>query len=67
MNAISVRIQAELRQAAAGLATDPGIRASVVYGGEKVVAAGADVKEMVDNDYPVMALANQAITTRQIA
>ena len=51
MNAISVQVQAELREAAATVSSTPAIRAAVLYGGEKVFAAGADVKEMADKDY----------------
>ena len=52
MNAISVQVQAELCDAAAAITSTPEIRAAVVYGGEKVFAAGADVKEMVGKSYP---------------
>ena len=52
MNAISVQVQAELRDAAAVVTSTPEIRAVVVYGGEKVFAAGADVKEMADKQLP---------------
>ena len=34
---------------------DPDIRAAVIYGGEKVFAAGADVKEMAGRNYAEMA------------
>ena len=45
MNALNVSMQEELRAAAHAAASDPAVRAVVVYGGEKVFAAGADVKE----------------------
>lgn len=45
MNAISRQVQEELRAAAAAVSADDAVRAVVVYGGEKVFAAGADVKE----------------------
>jgi len=61
MNAISMQVQDELRQAAADIGADPGIRAAVIYGGEKVFAAGVDVKEMASEDYPTMALARQPL------
>jgi len=61
MNAISVQVQAELRAAAASVTSTPEIRAAVVYGGEKVFAAGADVKEMADNDYAAMISISQAM------
>ena len=56
MNAISVQVQAELCDAAASITSRPEIRAAVVYGGEKVFAAGADVKEMADKHYQEMVL-----------
>jgi enoyl-CoA hydratase/carnithine racemase len=34
---------------------DPGIRAAIIYGGEKVFAAGADIKEMAEASYGQMA------------
>src|SRR6202035_4026689 len=37
--------------AAAQVSADPGVRAVVVYGGPKVFAAGADIKEMKDASY----------------
>ena len=51
MNAISSQLQTELAEAAAGLADDEQVRAVVLYGGEKVFAAGADIKEMADASY----------------
>ena len=54
MNALNAQLQAELH-AVVGEATDRAdVRAVVVYGGEKVFAAGADIKEMVAADYPAM-------------
>ena len=54
MNALNAQIQGELYEAAteAGARTD--VRAVVIYGGEKVFAAGADIKEMVTADYASM-------------
>ena len=46
MNALNTQVQEELREAAHAAAGDPSIRAVVVYGGEKVFAAGADIKMM---------------------
>jgi enoyl-CoA hydratase/carnithine racemase len=60
MNVISMQVQGELRQAAADIGRDSGIRAAVLYGGEKVFAAGADVTEMASMGYAAMALASQA-------
>lgn len=45
MNALNSQLQEELRSAAVQLSADRAVRAVVIYGGEKVFAAGADVKE----------------------
>lgn len=46
MNAISRQVQEELITVSAEAAARADVRAVVLYGGEKVLAAGADVKEM---------------------
>lgn len=51
MNALSAAVQQEIRQAAVQVSQDKAVRAVVVYGGPKVLAAGADIKEMVDWTY----------------
>jgi enoyl-CoA hydratase/carnithine racemase len=51
MNALNSQVQDELAAAAAQVSADPEIRAAVIYGGEKVFAAGADIKEMADAGY----------------
>ena len=48
MNALNGAIQAELAEAAASLDADRQVRAVVLYGGERLFAAGADIKEMAD-------------------
>ncbi|MFC4783675.1 enoyl-CoA hydratase/isomerase family protein [Nocardioides sp. MAHUQ-72] len=48
MNAISVQVQEELRAAAAEATERDDVKAVVLYGGERVFAAGNDVKEMAD-------------------
>jgi enoyl-CoA hydratase/carnithine racemase len=55
MNAINTALQEELRAAAAQVSADPSIRAVVISGGERVFAAGADVKEFAGQDYAYMA------------
>jgi enoyl-CoA hydratase/carnithine racemase len=55
MNALNITIQEELRSAALSCTTDDEVRAVVVYGGEKVFAAGADIREMADMSYVAMA------------
>ena len=54
MNAISVQVQAELRAAAAEASERDDVKAVVLYGGERVFAAGNDVKEMADLSYADM-------------
>ena len=54
MNAISVQVQADLREAAAELTERDDVRAVVLWGGERVFAAGNDVKEMADLSYADM-------------
>ena len=51
MNAISLQVQEELRIVAAEASEREDVKAVVVYGGERVFAAGNDVKEMDDLDY----------------
>jgi enoyl-CoA hydratase/carnithine racemase len=55
MNALNSVVQAEIAAAAAQVSDDPQVRAVVIYGGEKVFAAGADIKEMADASYAQMA------------
>jgi enoyl-CoA hydratase/carnithine racemase len=54
MNALNAQVQEELRAAAHAATLDDAVRAVVVYGGEKVFAAGADIKEMAAMGYPEM-------------
>ena len=54
MNAISFQVQAELRDAAAEATGRSDVRAVVLYGGERVFAAGNDVKEMAELSYADM-------------
>ena len=55
MNAISRQVQEELITVSAEAAARADVRAVVLYGGEKVLAAGADVKEMNGMGYADMA------------
>jgi enoyl-CoA hydratase/carnithine racemase len=55
MNALNAQVQEELRAAAQRATADDEVRAVVVYGGEKVFAAGADIKEMAEMSYVDMA------------
>jgi len=54
MNALDARMQDELTAAAAEAAEDEAVRAVVVYGGEKVFAAGADIKQMLAMSHEAM-------------
>ncbi|GIG58203.1 enoyl-CoA hydratase [Longispora fulva] len=54
MNALNMQVQEELRAAAHEATARDDVRAVIVYGGEKVFAAGADIKEMADMGYVAM-------------
>ncbi|WP_228386420.1 enoyl-CoA hydratase/isomerase family protein [Ornithinicoccus halotolerans] len=54
MNPLDTGIQDALGAAARQVSADPEVAAVVVYGGEKVFAAGADIKEMQDMSYTDM-------------
>ena len=54
MNALNVAVQEEIRAAATEATDRDDVRAVVIYGGEKVFAAGADIKEMADMSYTDM-------------
>ena len=51
MNALSTTVQAGFRAAADEVSERRDVRAVILYGGPKVFAAGADVKEMADWDH----------------
>jgi len=55
MNALNTEVQEGLRAAAADATAAAEVAVVVVYGGEKVFAAGADIKEMAGMSYPQMA------------
>ncbi len=57
MNALNLQMQREIAEAARFVSGRVGIDAVVLYGGEKVFAAGADVKEMANITYADMAIA----------
>src|SRR5215469_15678591 len=61
MNAIDAQLRAELLAAATAVAGDPQVRAVIIYGGERVFAAGADIKEMADADYTTMAVVGRQL------
>jgi enoyl-CoA hydratase len=51
MNALNSELQQALRAAATQVSEDRSVRAVVLYGGEKVFAAGADVKEFATKSH----------------
>src|SRR5215467_6271682 len=61
MNALNAQVQDEIAAAALEVDADPEIRAVVLYGGEKVFAAGADIKEMAE-----AAFAQVAVDSRRL-
>lgn len=54
MNALNVQVQEELRAVANEATSRVDVRAVVIYGGPKVFAAGADIKEMAAMSYTDM-------------
>ena len=54
MNALNAQVQEEIRAAATEATERDDVRAVVVYGGDRVFAAGADIKEMADMSYTDM-------------
>ena len=60
LNAISVKLRAELADALEDMSGDARIRVIVLAGSEKAFAAGADIKEMQDKGYMDMYLSDNA-------
>lgn len=54
MNALNVQVQEEIREAALEATDREDVKAVIVYGGERVFAAGADIKEMQTMSYTDM-------------
>ena len=48
LNALNSKLMAEVVDALAGFEADPAVRCILLHGDEKAFAAGADIKEMVD-------------------
>ena len=63
MNALDVQMQEEIRAAAAEATERDDVKAVVVYGGERVFAAGADVKEMANMSYTDMIKRSSGLTS----
>jgi enoyl-CoA hydratase/carnithine racemase len=51
MNALNAPMQAQIAEAARTADQDPEVRAVVLYGGERIFAAGADIAEMAEMSY----------------
>ncbi|MFE4666611.1 enoyl-CoA hydratase/isomerase family protein [Streptomyces sp. NPDC056716] len=56
MNALDVATQDRLKELAEEVTAREDVRAVVIHGGEKVFAAGADIKEMENMDHTAMVL-----------
>ena len=56
MNALSLQVQQEIKACAQEATERDDVKVVILYGGEKVFAAGADVKEMAVMDYQQMVL-----------
>lgn len=61
MNALNIAIQDRLRELAAEAGRRDDVRAVILYGGEKVFAAGADIKEMRDMDHAAMVVRSREL------
>ncbi|MFJ4833326.1 enoyl-CoA hydratase/isomerase family protein [Streptomyces sp. NPDC088747] len=61
MNALDVATQDRLKELAEEAAGREDVRAVVLYGGEKVFAAGADIKEMQDMDHASMVVRSRGL------
>ena len=62
MNPLNHQVQEELRTAAQQAAADETVRAVIVYGGEKVFAAGADITEFTTMTYQAMSVRAAALS-----
>jgi len=63
MNALNAQVQEEIREAAHQASADDDVKAVVVWGGERVFAAGADIKEMAAMSYTDMVKRSTGLTT----
>ncbi|MEU4919594.1 enoyl-CoA hydratase-related protein [Streptomyces parvus] len=61
MNALDVAVQDRLRELAEEATRREDVRAVILYGGEKVFAAGADIKEMQGMDHTAMVLRSKGL------
>ena len=63
MNALDAQMQEEIRAAATEATERDDIKAVIVYGGERVFAAGADVKEMAEMSHTDMVKRSHGLTS----
>ena len=63
MNALNTEVQEQIRAAAHEASERREVRAVVIYGGPKVFAAGADIKEMADMSYVDMVERSAALSS----
>ncbi|WP_190125395.1 enoyl-CoA hydratase/isomerase family protein [Streptomyces inusitatus] len=61
MNALNIAVQDRLLELAAEATRREDVRAVILYGGEKVFAAGADIKEMREMDHAAMVVRSRAL------
>ena len=61
MNALNVAVQDRIKELAEEAGRRDDVRAVILYGGEKVFAAGADIKEMRDMDHAAMVVRSRAL------
>ncbi|MER5929980.1 enoyl-CoA hydratase-related protein [Streptomyces sp. NPDC002054] len=61
MNALDIATQDRLRELATEATDRADVRAVILYGGEKVFAAGADIKEMQAMDHAAMVARSRAL------
>ncbi|MFJ6392914.1 enoyl-CoA hydratase/isomerase family protein [Streptomyces sp. NPDC091972] len=61
MNALDTDIQNRLKDLAEEATARDDVRVVIIYGGEKVFAAGADIKEMQHMDHTAMVLRSRAL------
>ena len=63
MNALDIAMQEQIRLAAQEATQRTDVAAVVLYGGEQVFAAGADIKEMIDMPYAEMEVRSHGLTS----
>ncbi|OPZ52007.1 MAG: putative enoyl-CoA hydratase echA8 [bacterium ADurb.BinA028] len=61
MNALNLQVQTEIEECAREATVRDDVAAVIVYGGERVFAAGADIKEMQSMSYTDMAIAVEGL------